>query len=255
MKANALVTVQQGGYGRTIVRDLRSQAPMTLVPRRAIVPPADGAAVVHLVGSAASPLGGDHVELHVRVGPGSHLRLHGTAATVALPGQHNGCSRTKIRVEVGAGGTFEYLPEATIVAARAEHIAELHVDLESGARARCRETIVLGRHGERPGTLATTTSVVREGTPLLRQRLDIGEHEPLSSAAYLAGARVLATETVVWDHDPDQPSSGQWWSLVPLAVGGALATVVAADAVTAQRRLREALGDHPDSKSLNLPQW
>lgn len=255
MRAAPRLAAELGSTGRTVVRDLRSQAPMTLVPRRTAVAPADGAAVVHVVGSATSPLGGDDVELRVRVGPGAHLRLLGTAATVALPGQRAGRSRTRLRVRVEAGGAFDYLPEATILAARADHAAELHVELAEDARLRCRETLVLGRHGEQPGRLTTTTNVVRGGTPLLRQRWDVGDQRLLASPAYLAGARVLATEVVVWDRDPGRPSSGQWWSLVPLAAGGALATAVAEDAVTAGRRLAAALASHPDSEALTTTPW
>jgi urease accessory protein len=255
MKAAALLTVERDRHGRTVVRELRSQAPMTLVPRRTAVPAADGAATVHLVGSASSPLGGDRVDLRVRVGADAHLRLRGTAATVALPGQRAGDSRATVRIEVAPGGTVEYLPEPTVVTSRADHHAELRVEMGAGSRARCRETLVLGRHGELPGSLTTVTHVVRDGVPLLRQQLDIGDQRALSSAAYLAGARVLVTETVMWDNDPVEPASGQWWSLVPLAREGALATVLAADTVTAQQRLSDAIDHHPDGKILAAEHW
>lgn len=228
---------------------------MTLVPRRTRTASQGGPAVVHLVGSAATPVGGDHVDLHVRVGPRAHLRLRGTAATVALPGQHGTTSRSTVHIEVGAGGVVDYLPEATVISARADHEAEMTIELGEGARARCRETLVLGRYGERPGRLTTTTHVVRDGTPLLRQRLDIGADRLGASASYLAGARVLATEAVVWDHDPVEPAGGEWWSLVPLAAGGSLATAVAGNAVTAKHRLAEAIGHHPDAKDLEVHSW
>ncbi|MCI2423166.1 urease accessory protein UreD [Saccharopolyspora sp. K220] len=255
MRASALLSVELGSGGRSVVRELRSEAPMTLVPRRTATASPDGIAVVHLVGSAATPVGGDRVDLRVRVGPGARLQLRGTAATVALPGQHAEHSRSTVRIDVEAGGTIEYLPEATVISARADHQAEMTIELGEGARARCRELLVLGRYGERPGRLITTTHVARTGTPLLRQRLDIGEHRLATSAGYLAGARVLATETVVWDHDPAEPASGEWWSLAPLTAGGALATAVAADAVTAQRRLAEAIGHHPDAAVLAVRTW
>ncbi|MER7080258.1 urease accessory protein [Saccharopolyspora kobensis] len=255
MRASALLSVELGRGGRSVVRELRSQAPMTMVPRRAAATSTDGTAVVHLVGSAATPVGGDLVDLRVHVGPGARLLLRGTAATVALPGQHAGRSRSTVHIEVAEGGTVEYLPEATVITARAVHEAEMTISLGEGARARCRETLVLGRYGERSGLLTTTTHVVRGGTPLLRQRLDIGDERLTASAGYLAGARVLATETVVWNSDPVTPSSGQWWSLAPLAAGGALATAVGDDAVVAERRLAEAVSHHPDAKELEVRSW
>lgn len=255
MRATALLSVEVGASGRSVVRELRSESPLTLVPRRTATTSADGTAVVHLVGSAASPIGGDQVDLRVRVRPGARLRLRGIAATVALPGQRDAHSRSTVHIEVAAGGMIDYLPEATVISARAHHQAEMTIELGEGSRARCRETLVLGRYGERPGQLSTTTHVVRAGTPLLRQRLDIGGHRLAGSAGYLAGARVLASETVVWDHDPAEPTSGDWWSLVPLAAGGALATALAPNTVTAQRRLAEAIGHHPDAKDLDLHSW
>ncbi|WP_406692910.1 urease accessory protein UreD [Saccharopolyspora sp. ID03-671] len=251
MKATALLSVELSG-DRAVVRELRSQAPITLVPRRTAT--AGGrTAVVHLVNSAATPLGGDHVDLRVRVGAGARLRLAGTAATVALPGR--GSSRSTVRIEVDEGGAVEYLPEASVISSRADHESELIVELAAGARARCRETLVLGRYGEPSGHLVASTHLTRSGVPLLRQRLDLGDARMAASTGYLAGARVLATETVAWDRDPLAPASGQWWSLAPLAAGGALATAVADDAVTADRRLAEALSHHPDAKDLVLPVW
>ncbi|MFC7341280.1 urease accessory protein UreD [Saccharopolyspora griseoalba] len=251
MRARASLSVELA-RGRSVVRELRSQAPLTLLPRRASTAP-DGTAVVHLVGSAANPLGGDEVELDVRVGAGARLRLVGTAATVALPGR--GSSRSVVRIEVAEGGTAEYLPEAAVISERADHRAELSVRLGAGARARCRETLVLGRSGEPPGRLVTGTQLVRGETPLLRQRLDLGDPRLTASSGYLAGARVLATEVLAWDEDPPAASSGRWWSLSPLAAGGCLATAVADDAVTAARRLAEAVGRHPGAAELGDPMW
>jgi urease accessory protein len=251
--AQALLAVECNTQGRTVVSELRSQPPLTLLPRRAVV--AQDEAVVHLVGSATSPLGGDRVELRVFVGPGARLRLSGTAATLALPGQRSGESEHTVRIEVAEGGTVEYLPEPTVVTARAQHRAKLTVELAADARAVCREVLVLGRHGEGAGTLRTSTHVVRSGVPLLRQRLDLGDPRLQASVGYLAGARVLATQMVVWDHDPEQPVSGQWCSLTPLAGGGALATALAGDAVLAQRRLDEALAHHPDAAELGRRRW
>nr|WP_228046241.1 urease accessory protein UreD [Saccharopolyspora sp. HNM0983] len=245
-----MLTVELGADGRSVLRDLRSQPPLTLLPQRRRTSRSDGAAVVHLVGSATSPLGGDRVRLRVQVGRGARLRLRGTAATVALPDPHGRPSSAAVEIDVAPGGTVEYLPEATVVSARAEHAARLAVRLGAGARMRCRETLVLGRRGERPGTLVSTTELSRAGVPLLRQRLDLGDRWLDATPPHRAGARVLATETLVWDADPRAAAGGDGWALTPLAAGGAQATALAPDAVTAQRRLRLAVGAHPDAADL-----
>src|SRR5690606_31879313 len=148
-----------------------------------------------------APLGGDDLVLHVRVGEGASLRLSGVAATLDLPGQSGGESAMAVHEEVADGGRFEYLPEPTVVTARARHHARLTVDLDGDARLRTREVLVLGREGERPGTLTTATHVVRAGMPMLRRELTVGEEQLDRSPAYLAGRRVLGTEIVAGPQD------------------------------------------------------
>lgn len=232
MRARACLEVSLDERGHSVIRRLRSAAPLALVPDRGA---AEGA-VVRLVGSAAGPLGGDDLELTVVVGPGARLALSGVAATVALPGQRREPSRFAARLEIADGATVAYLPEPTVITSRARHETLLEIRLAGRARLVCRETLVLGRAGERPGRLSTTTHLLRDGRPLLRQHLEIGDATLDASIAGLAGRRVLATEIRI-DDEPVRPAGGHWWSLTPLAGGGTLATALADDAVTAARGL------------------
>jgi urease accessory protein len=250
MRARARLAVELRD-GRSVLTDLRSAAPWTLVPRRRPAQP--GTAVVHLVSSATAPLGGDDLSLEVHVGAGARLRLCGIAATLALPGLHGERSRAAIRFDIDVNATVEFLPEPTVVTSRASHSSTFTAQLADTARLRYRETLVLGRSGEPPGSLDSTVEIVRGETPLLRQRLDIGDPALAASAAYLAGHRVLASELVVWGADPSTAHSGDWWSLAPLARGGSLATALAGDAVTAQRRLAAALAAHPGLSTVDTP--
>lgn len=234
MRARARVVAESDG-GRTALRVLETAAPLTLVPRRG-----PGPATVHLVNGAAAPLGGDDLELTVEVGPGAALLLVGVAAAVLLPGHRGEPSRASVRVSVADGGSLAYLPEPSVVTARADHVAALTAELAPTAHLHCRETLVLGRRGESPGALTTEWHVVRGGVPLLRQRLSIGCPDLDASPAGLAGHRVLATELWVGERDIAEPAGGPWWSIVPLARGGTLATALAHDAVTATHRLAEA---------------
>ncbi|WP_209623744.1 urease accessory protein UreD [Saccharothrix coeruleofusca] len=245
MRARARLVVERDPNGRTSVREMRSAVPLKLVPHRGRLRRADHA-LVHLVSATTAPLGGDDLALTVRVGPGAHLVLRGVAATVALPGHRPGGSRALVRVEVAEGGSLQYLPEPTVVTARARHEAVFEAELAGDARLRAREVLVLGRVGERPGHLVSTLSV-RRGGPLLRQSVSVGAPEVDSSPACLAGRRVLGAEVLCWGHDPAEPVSRPWWSLVPLARGGSLATALADDAVTVGHALDRARQHHPGS--------
>jgi urease accessory protein len=99
--------------------------------------------------------------------------------------------------------------------------------------------LVLGRADEQPGRLAAVTHILREGRPLLRQRLEIGEPTLDGSLAYLAGRKVLAT-VIVTDGTEPPPAGGAWWSRTPLAAGGWMCTALAPDAVTALNCLDKA---------------
>jgi urease accessory protein len=217
VKAEALLEVERGG----VVRTLRSASPLTLIPVR-------GRPVVHLVNSAASPLGGDDLTLTVRLGPGADLTLTGIAATVALPGPHGEPSLTTVNLELADGARLVYLPEPTVITRRARHTAVLVARLGGGAHLHTRETVVLGRDGELPGNLTTVMHVIRDGLPVLRQTLAV-------TREVLLGKRVLATELSTSD-DRDT-ASGEWWSRTRLAAGGTLTTSLADDAVTASRQL------------------
>ncbi|WIY05355.1 urease accessory protein UreD [Amycolatopsis mongoliensis] len=229
MKAHARLTACFDGT-RTVLRELRSMAPLTLFPRRGRGP----GAVVHLVNSATTPLGGDDLLLSVRVGPGASLRLSGVAATLALPGLHGEGSLSTVSVVVEAGGSLEYLPEPTVITARARHTAVLRASVASDAYLHTREVLVLGRAGERPGSLTTSSHITRGAVPVLRQTLAIGDSTLDGSLAVLAGRRVLATDVVVGGPELP-PTSGEWWSRSPLAAGGTLTTSLGPDAVTALR--------------------
>lgn len=221
MKAHAQLTVERDAAGRSVVRTLRSAAPLTLIPVR-------GQPIVHLVNSAASPLGGDDLTLTVHVGPYACLTLTGIAASVALPGPHGGKSRTAVHIELSEGATINYLPEPTVITRRARHESVLTVALAEGAHIHTRETLVLGRTNEPPGELTTTLHVTRAGCPVLRQHLVLTQET-------LLGKRVLATELST--ADTRGPASGEWWSRTTLAAGGTLTTALADDAVTALREL------------------
>jgi urease accessory protein len=104
--------------------------------------------------------------------------------------------------------------------------------------------VVLGRSGEQSGLLRSDIHLHRDGKTLLRQELEVGDPQLDSTPAHLAAHRVLATELLVWGPDPSEAVAGPWWSLVPLAHGGSLATVLAQDTITAHQLLDTAVATH-----------
>ncbi|GAA3652090.1 urease accessory protein UreD [Lentzea roselyniae] len=217
-------------HGNSVVRVLRSQSPLTLVPARRVGP----VALVHLVSSVTSPLGGDSLELTVEVGPGASLDLRGVAATLMLPGPTGLPSSSVLRFSVE--GSVRYVPEPTVVTSRAHHVAVVEAELDGHAELLLREVLVLGRVGESAGTLSTSVRATRCGKPLLHQQLVVGTPSIDSSAAGLAGKRVVGTSLML-DAVPRASDGGEWWNVVPLAAGGTLATALGDDVVTVTRVL------------------
>jgi urease accessory protein len=254
VRARARIVVERDGTGRSVVRELRSQAPLTLLPQRGVLAGRSPVATVHMVGSATAPLGGDDVELHVDVGPGADLVLTGVAAAIALPAAGTTVeSSLAVRMRVADGGSLQYLPKPTIVSRRADHRGELSAELGAGARLRCHEVLVAGRSGEAAGRYRGRTVVREAGRPLLVQEQELGDLDLHTSPAYLAGRRVLGCEVLVWGEDPSEAAVGEWWSLVPLAHRGALATAVGPDAVSAGRSLAAAVAAHPGWSQRPVP--
>src|SRR5205823_3794346 len=80
-----------------------------------------GAALVHLVGGAAGPLGGDELHCAVDLGPGAHVRVRSVAATIALPGLHEEESTLDITARVADGARLSWSPQPLILARGARH--------------------------------------------------------------------------------------------------------------------------------------
>lgn len=265
--AAAALRVDAGPDGSPVLTTLRGQVP--LVPRRTGDDPCLAGRpgiTIHLVQAAAGPLAGDRLVLDLQVGRGARLTLRSAAATVALPSRADGPSRLLVRAAVGAGATLEYLPEPTVAATGCDHRMAAEVTLAPGSTLLWREELLLGRHGEMPGALATslrvdlddpTGSRGRPGArPLLRHELALGPDAPgQAGPAVLGGARAVGTLLVaqgLWGNPergdesgpPDglglAPWSGGATAVLPLAGPGALAVSLAGDAVTLRRDLTAA---------------
>jgi urease accessory protein len=233
--ARARIVAEADGTGGTRMTVLRSAVPFVLRQ----TPDA-----VWLVGGAAGPLGGDDLRLDVEVRPGAALTVRTAAAAVVLPGPSGLPSRFCVAATVGAGGTFRWLPEPVVAASGCMHRADARIRLERGARLAWREELVLGRHGEVPGSCRSRLRIDLPGAPLLRQEIRVGpDARGWKGAAVAAGARTIGSLVVVdplWEEGA-VPSVVLGPAAVALPLNGPAAqvTALAPDALA----LRTALMD------------
>ncbi|SDG96361.1 urease accessory protein UreD [Nonomuraea jiangxiensis] len=225
MRARAAVATVLGPGGRTVVQRLASAPPLTLRQT--------GPYTVHLVSTAAGPLGGDRLALDVAVAPRTTLELGSVASTLVLPGE--GESEMLITARVGTGATLRFTPEPTVLAAGCEHRLLVRLTLEPGANVLWREELVLGRHGETTGRCHARFDAIRDGLPLLRQEFTVGDPALDTSPAVHGSARCVGTTflTAV----AKEPRVADGVAVLPLAGPGTLVSALAADAVGLRSRL------------------
>ena len=175
--------------------------------------------VVHLVGTAAGPLGGDEVELRIRVGAGARLAVRSVAATLVYPARDAATACVRVVAEVADGGHLDLAPEPTIVCAGAELTATTRVALAGSATLRLLEEVVLGRAHEAPGRWRGRTVVTRDGVPLLSHtmRSDVLSGGP-SARAVVARLEVDAARPAA------APRTHGTAVALPLAAPGAVLT-------------------------------
>ena len=162
-----------------------------------------------LVGTAASPVGGDEIEIRVTVGPGAHLVVRSAASTIAWA---SGGARLHLEVEVGAGGCLDWALQPLVASASCQYTQEAAVSLAPGAELRWAEEVVLGRHNEEPGDLDLRLDVDWDGLAVLRHRLAVGPAAPgWDGPAVLGGARAVATHLVAGARPGRRAAAGAGW--------------------------------------------
>jgi urease accessory protein len=127
---------------------------------------------VHLVSAAATPLGGDTIDIRIIVERGARLKLRSAAATVALPGAGTLTSHAHWDIEVT--GSLDIDLEPTVVAAAARHVSTVALFLHDDGSARFRERVQIGRCNEREGFWSGSLQADWHDRPLLRHRVELG---------------------------------------------------------------------------------
>lgn len=175
---------------------------------------------VHLVSAAATPLGGDTIDIRVIVEEGGRLSLRSAAATVALPG--SGVFTSRAHWDVTVAGSLDIDLEPTVVAAEARHLSSAAFVLRYGARVRFRERVQIGRCHEREGFWSGSLHADHDDRPLLRHRMELGAGSLADDtiAAPRAAVSELRYPTTAFDAIPFDDGS----TVLALAGGGTLST-------------------------------
>lgn len=222
MRSTAGVTVGPGGR----LEGLTGGSPLAFRP---------ASGMIWLVGTAASPVGNDDVEVRVQVEPGAAATVRTNAATVLWAGVR---TRHHLSVSVGEAGSLDWQPEAVVATARCRHEQTAQVILAAGAYLRWRETLVLGRCGEAPGHVLSHLRVERGGAVLFDHALEIGA-PGWDGPAVIGSNRVVAFELRTGAGDPPE-GAGPGWCVSPVEGGGGWALAVGRSALEAEDRLAEA---------------
>jgi urease accessory protein len=159
---------------------------------------------VALVATTALLLGGDRVEVELRVGPGAWLEIVETAGTVAYDADGERSSWT-VRAEVAAGGLLLWHGEPFVASKGANTVRDTTITMGPAATVCLRETIVLGRSGEQGGALRIRTRVRRGDTPLLVEDLDLSDRSGRRQPGIIGTANILDTVTWVGGPAPAAP--------------------------------------------------
>jgi urease accessory protein len=150
---------------------------------------------IGLLATTALLLGGDEVELRIRVRPGARLDLFDVAGTVAFDGR-GAPARWSTSVTVYAGAVFRWSGQPLVVADGADVTRTLDLDVAGTGRALVRDTVVLGRTGESGGRLRSRTSIHHADRLIALEGQDL-DPELRRLPGVLGDLRVLDTITEV----------------------------------------------------------
>jgi urease accessory protein len=214
-----------GGTGQTVVRSIRGGH--HFAARQT------GPGLVHLVGTAAGPLGGDDVTIEVRLGPGARLAVRSAGATIVQPGATVPDSRLRLLLTVADGGSLDFGCEPTVVCHRAEHETEARLELSGSGQVQLMEQVLLGRSYEPAGGWTGRTRMTRDGVPELRHTL---------RSALIAADGIRVISTLLRSGVEAVPATCGNAVALPLATGGLLVSATGTELLGTQAELLTAAG-------------
>lgn len=170
-------------------------------------------------------LGGDHVHLEIDVGTGCLLELQDVGGTIAFRAD-GGRSSWSMDAVIRPGGSLLWHGLPFVVTDGADVERRSSFRLDAGASAVIRETLVLGRHGERGGRLDSRFTATDPQGPVLVEHLALDGADP--EPGVLGGHRVLDSIIALGTAPPTTPGD------LLLEAGGAISRHLGAETHTSR---------------------
>jgi len=149
-----------------------------------------------LVNTSGGLTGGDHLSQSFQIGENAKACCTTQAAERIYKATH-GSARIENSVEIGSGGSFEWLPQETILFDHSSMNRSMKVDMAANARCLLLESFVLGRTamGETlsEGHHKDTWKVYRDGKLVRMEALEFDVADDLDKSATLADAVAFST--------------------------------------------------------------
>lgn len=189
--------------GRTLLSHRRHTGPLGV--QRPFYPE-DGACHLYVLHPPGGLVGGDRLEIAVAVGEGAHALLTTPGATKCY--RSAGAEAVQEhRLDIRDGGILEWFPQEGILFPGARVRSRVQVELAGGARFLGWEIQSLGRPviGERfsSGRADLGLTLLREGRPLLAERLRLGTEVDLDGPSGLRGYPVSAVFVATGTREAD----------------------------------------------------
>ena len=155
---------------------------------------------IALVATTATLLGRDHAEVRIEVGAGLRVLVRDVAATVAYDGQ-GASARWDASLDVAADAHLTWQAEPLVVCDGADVRRSLRANVARDGTLLLRDTVALGRAGQRGGDLRCSTRLTYDDRPALAEDLDLTRMHR-DDAGMLAGARLLDSITLLGRRPP-----------------------------------------------------
>ncbi len=175
--------------GRLVLESVHSTPPFSI---------RESGGSILIASSAAAPVGGDRLNLDMRVRSGTRARVGSVAAMVILPGPTQQPSRLDTRCVVEPGAHLDWWNEPSVSVQESNHITSTSVALSSDSTCRIVEEVSLGRSNEVSGRLALDIRVERSGRALVHHGEVYGPKVPgAGSAVSVGNARHVLSAVLV----------------------------------------------------------